>query len=47
MEGGGGPVGVGGAFPPEDGADGGESEGAGKKLRSGAESSEKAVKAIA
>jgi len=45
MEGGGGPVGVGGAFPPEDGADGGESEGAGKKL-SAAESSEKAVKAI-
>ena len=45
MEGGGGPVGVGGAFPPEEGAaDGGESEGAGKT--SVAESSETAVKAI-
>ena len=38
-------MGVGGAFPPEEGAaDGGESEGAGKT--SVAESSEKAVKAI-
>ena len=48
MEGGGGPVGVGGAFPPEEGAaDGGESEGGGKKLlHTGAESGEKAVKAI-